>query len=383
MNLNYSEEHQQFRREVADFLARNWQTGTKGSKQERLAFRQLAIDAGYLYRNVPREYGGSEQPLDIVRGQIIAEEFAKAGAPAEVASAGVWLVVPVLLAHGTEAQKRRFILPTLQGEMHWAQGFSEPEAGSDLANLKTKGELRGDKWIVNGSKIWTTLAQHADFMFALVRTEPGADKHAGISYLLLDMNQPGVRVRPFKTLTGDQRFCEVHLEDAVAPLEWMVGERGRGWELTRQTLATERSGAVFAVAAVQGQFDRVLDAARHAMIDGRPAIEDSYVQDRLVRLSARLEALRYSAYRNLSLVSHGQPDTLFGYSQKLLSSTLTMDISILGAELAGDALLGASDEWRNPLGFEYLRTISSAIAGGTSNIQRNIIAERGLGLPRE
>src|SRR5207302_763698 len=203
------------------------------------AFRLLAIGRGYLYRHVPRRYGGAGQAPDPLKSAIIAEEFRRARAPFEIVGQGPSMLVPTLLEHGTEAQKDRFIRDTLLGTVRWCQGYSEPGAGSDLASLRTRAVLDGGHWVVNGQKIWTSNAQDAEWMFALVRTEPEKPKHDGLSYLLIDMKTPGIEVRPLRQMTGDADFNEVFLENARVPEENIVGRRGQGWVVSRSTLKHE------------------------------------------------------------------------------------------------------------------------------------------------
>src|SRR6185295_5485469 len=224
------EQYERFRAETRRFLGEHWSAADRGAAGDEVLigsikrpteretqFRLAAIDAGYLYREVPRAYGGSEQPFDPFKSAIIREEFKRAKAPREMIGQGPSMLVPTLLEHGTEEQKRRFIQSTLLGGVLWCQGYSEPGAGSDLASLRTRAELDGDEWVVNGQKIWTSTAQHADWIFCLVRTEPNAPKHQGISFLLFSMKTPGISVRPLETMTGDSHFNEVFFTDVRVP----------------------------------------------------------------------------------------------------------------------------------------------------------------------
>ena len=232
-------------REVQEFLGRSWPP--KGADAElpkeeaRHRFRLKATEQGYLNRSIPKRYGGSEQAPDEIRANIIREEFRKVHAPGDVAGIGTMMLVPTLLEKGEEWQKEKFVPPTIRGEIVWCQGYSEPGSGSDLASLKTRAELVGDEWVINGQKIWTTTAQNADYMFCLCRTEPEAPKHGGISYLLIPMKQPGVEVRPLRQMTGGADFNEVFLTDAKTPKDWIVGKRGEGWLVSRATLKHERN----------------------------------------------------------------------------------------------------------------------------------------------
>ena len=288
MNLSYSEAYQAFRAEVRAFLTANWTDADRASDPapdpvkaslgsvvradpRASEFRRQAIAAGYLYRQVPRRYGGAEQPADTLKATIITEEFKRAKAPAEILGQGPSMLVPTLLAHGTEEQRERFIEPTLLGQIRWCLGYSEPGAGSDLASLRASGVLDGDHWLVNGQKTWTSNAAEAKWMFALIRTEPGAPKHDGITYMLIDMKTPVIEVRPLRQLNGAAHFSEVFFTDVRVPRTSIVGERGRGWSVSRSTLKAERAligTAGCGQARVQTMRARCANRVRHARSDG-------------------------------------------------------------------------------------------------------------------
>ena len=214
IDLNFGPEHDLFREEVRAFLAREWREG-----RDPAEFRRAATDAGYFYRSVPKRFGGSEQVPDSVRLSIITTEFALAKAPGELKGNGIQMLVPTLLECGEEWQREMFIPRTLTGEFKWAQGYSEPGSGSDLASLRTRGELIDGKWVINGQKVWTSYARQCRYMFALVRTEPDAPKHEGISYLILDLQQPGIDIRPMKQINGGNDFNEVFFDTATTPAD--------------------------------------------------------------------------------------------------------------------------------------------------------------------
>ena len=387
MDLTLGPEYDAFRLEVAAFLAKNWPPATDvDSKAAVVAFRRLATEAGYLYRGFPRRFGGSEQPADPLRARIIREEFGKAKAPREFSGPGVDLAAPTLLACGSEAQKELFIPRTLSGELNWCQGYSEPGAGSDLASLRTRGVLEGDHWVINGQKVWTSRAHQADYMFALVRTEPDAPKHEGISYLLIDMKQPGVTVRPLKQITGGSGFNEVFLDNVRTPADWLVGERGAGWQVSRTTLKHERD-AVGGAASTADLFDSLLKLTKGAQRGGEPVLRRADVRQDLARIEACVLAQRYSSYRQAAMEIAGQDPGLFTLVNKLNGSNLSARIANLAQDVIGDAGLAmpqaersrGDERWVN----QILGSLGLAIAGGASNIQRNVIAERGLGLPRD
>lgn len=392
MDLSYSAAYEAFRAEVRAFLAANWplageEAGLKRREQEA-RFRARAVEAGYLYRSVPRAYGGSQQAPDVLKAQIVRDEFGRARAPLEVPGVGVAMLVPTLLECGTEAQRQQFIPRTLTGEFLWAQGYSEPNAGSDLASLRTRARLQDGQWRIDGQKIWSTLAQYARYMFVLARTEPDAPTpHAGISYLLVDLKQPGITVRPLRQITGGAEFCEVFFDDARTPADWIVGERGGGWKVSKSTLSHERSALGGASTSV-ALFDKLVELARRSRRNGRPAIEDPVVRHRLATLKGFVDAHLYSSYRQLSMTAHGQQPGVVTLMNKLVSTNIGHKVAKIARDLIGDAFLlapaedgarGGDEKWIN----QFMGSLGIAIAGGTSNIQRNVIAERGYGLPRE
>ena len=402
MNLSYSTEYEQFRAEVRRFLAEHWtaedaasqpdtdtvaaMTGAVRVDDRATAFRLQAIERGYLYRHVPRRYGGAEQPPDPLKATIIAEEFRRAKAPAEIVGQGPSMLMPTLLEHGTEAQKQRFVRDTLLGKVRWCQGYSEPGAGSDLASLRTRAVLEDGHWVVNGQKIWTSSAADSDWMFALVRTEPDHPKHDGISYLLIDMRTPGIDVRPLRQMTGDADFNEVFFENARVPAENIVGRRGQGWVVSRSTLKHERA-LIGGSHLTRRTFDGLVMMAQALEVRGQPAIKDPVVRSRLVELEARLLASEYQGYRLLTMSARGEEPGLASLVMKLFSTTLGYDIAKLAMDVVGDRALLAPGEPSAPamgmFGTAYMWSLGVLIAGGAANIQRNIIAERGLGLPRE
>src|ERR1043166_6872782 len=238
MDLAYSAEYEAFRAEVDDFLARHreaWPRDYGGGKPSKamLAWQRLLIAHGYAARTIPRDYGGYGAEPDVLKSRIIAEEFTSAGAPGGLAGQGISMLVPTPLEVGSAERRRR-------GGVIWCQGYSEAGAGSDLANLQTRGVEEGGDFIINGQKIWTSTAQHADMMFCLVRTESGNAKHQGISYILIPMDTPGIEVRPLRTMTGGSEFNEVFFSDVRVPVENVVGARGAGWHVANATLKHER-----------------------------------------------------------------------------------------------------------------------------------------------
>ena len=390
MDLSYGAEAEAFRAQVRDFLAQRWRPADKGQalKDYTRAFRRAAVEQGYLYRGVPRQYGGSEQPVDVIRAQVIREEFARARAPMEVGGNGTNMLVPTLLECGTEEQKERFIRPTLEGDYVWGQGYSEPGTGSDLASVRTKGELRDGEWVINGQKIWTSQGRDATHMFALIRTEPAAVKHAGISYLLLDLKQPGVTRRPIRQMTGESGFYEFFFDNATTPADWIVGERGKGWIISRTTLKHERA-SIGSADGLGFQFSKLVELAKEIHIDGEPAILKPAIRQALGRVEGWVLAHRYSSYRIFSCAAANEEPGNITLMMKLLVTEIGHDMALLAQELLGENILlepgPAGTRGRGPEKWldQIMGSLGNSIAGGTTNIQRNIIGERGLGLPRD
>ena len=394
MDLSWGPEYEAFRAEVKEFLAAHWPL--RGAEAELPRARQVALLReratlrGYLCRNVPRRLGGSEQPADALRAQIIREEFARARAPGEARGIGPSMFVPTLLEWGQEWQKEKWVRSTITGETIWCQGYSEPGSGSDLASLQTRGELRDGEWIVNGQKVWTTGAHLAHYIFALVRTEPDAPKHAGISYLLLDMRQPGIEVRPLRQMTGGASFNQVFFTDARTPADWIVGERGQGWQVSRTTLEHERN-SIGSSAQTTALFESLVRLARSTSRRGRPALEDPEIRQRLAALEGHVRAHQCSGWRQLTRDARGQDPGILALMNKLISTNIGHEVARIALDLLGDEGLLAPGEREVgvvPRGgaawlAQVMGSLGSAIAGGTANIQRNIIAERGLGLPRD
>ena len=392
MDLSFGPENEAFRETVRSFLASDWRpSGLRGAELGDYvkAFRRRATEAGYLYRGVPRKYGGSEQAPDVLKAQLIRDEFGRARAPMEVPGNGMNMLVPTLLDRGEDWQKEKFIPPTVAGDMVWGQGYSEPGSGSDLASVRTRGELVDGEWVINGTKIWTSGGDRSDYLFALIRTEPDAPKHRGISYLLIDMKQPGITVNPLRQMTGGREFCQIFFDDARTPADWIVGQRGEGWQVSRTTLKHERASIGNADRS-EDLVKKLVELARESTRFGRPAIEDREIRQDIAALEGWALAHKYSSYRQFSLAADGREPGLIGLVSKLMVTDIGHEAARIAQELiAEDALLqpappgsGANrgrEKWLD----QIMGSLGVSIAGGASNIQRNIIAERGLGLPRD
>jgi alkylation response protein AidB-like acyl-CoA dehydrogenase len=348
----------------------------------RLEWERLLGRDRWVGMSWPVEYGG--RAASIIEQVIFHEEYAKANAPARVSLFGEGLFAPTLIAYGTEAQKQRF-LPKIQAvEELWCQGYSEPNAGSDLSNVQTRAVLDGDQWVINGQKVWTTLAHRAQWCFAVVRTNPDAPAHKGLSYLLVPMKQPGVTVRPLKQMTGTAEFNEVFFDDARTDRDLVVGDVDDGWKVAMATLGFER-GTAFLSQQLRFQ-EELVELVETARKNG--ASDDPHVRDGLARAYVGVQIMKYNGLRMLSsLVRTGVlgPESSIG---KLFWSTWHRNLGELAMEVLGpQALLVAGGPGGEYVLDELHRTFmfsrSETIYAGSSEIQRNIIGERVLGLPRE
>ena len=290
------------------------------------------------------------------------------------------------ILHGTEEQKREHLPKILTAEQLWCQGYSEPGSGSDLASLRTRAELDGDQFVINGQKIWTSGAQYADWMFCLVRTDPEAAKHRGISYVLVDMKSPGITVRPLVQMTGDRGFNEVFFEDVRVPRENLVGKLHDGWTVANSTLFHERN-MLASTTRTQLLFDGLLRRARAEKRRGRPASKDPLVRQRLADLAIRVETMKLEGYRQLTDALRKRPPGINASVNKLVTCELNHQIDRAALEIMGQAgWLTKKDRRVRDASIwpvDYMFALGLIIGGGTAQIQKNIIAERGLGLPRE
>ena len=350
-------------------------------------WQRRLYDAGFVGMEWPAEYGGRGLPHGTQR--LVDQEMARARVPFLLNLVGLSWAGPTILQFGTEAQKRRFIAPLLRADHIWCQGFSEPEAGSDLASLRTRARRDGDDYVINGHKVWTTLGHFADFMILLARTDPDAAKHAGISYFLAPMKIPGITVQPLVKMTGEGGFNQVIFGDARMPADALLGREGQGWELAVATLSFERGATEGSGGGSAGSADSIGDLialARGLVRDGRPVLDDPVVRDRLAAFVIEETALRYAVQRaRLPGLVEDRPFAL-PLMRKLESSEFAQRLSDFACELQGyaaglwldDPAAVAGAEWQR----SYLNSYGLTIAGGTSEILRNILGERVLGLPK-
>ena len=386
MDLSYSAEHEAFRRETVAFIEAHKHLAPRPGGPSALAWQALLIENGYAARTIPKAYGGYGAEPDILKSRIIAEEFAKAQISPGMGGQGISMLVPTLLEMGTEEQKTQFIGPTLRGEMLWCQGYSEPNAGSDLASLATKGELVGDEWVINGQKIWTSTAHLAHWMFCLVRTEPDAAKHEGISFLLFSMETPGIEIRPLVDMTGAANFNEVFFTDVRVPKDQIVGRRGQGWQVANSILRHER-GSLADPNTMLSRVNALADMMKTETLDGRPIMDNPIYRDRLMQIQGRVLAMRCNDLRLLSSALNKQNPGVAAMVVKLQGTELRHELEALAIDVLGELglLYGDTPRLRGHGSWQrdYMYFLGLIIGGGTSQIQKNIIAERGLGMPRE
>ena len=400
MDLNFGAEYTDFRKEVNDFckeysgvllesskIPLSDESSSGQIKMKRSDWQKLLIKKGYFARSIPKEYGGYGGESDIIKSRIIAEEFAKNNTPPPMGGQGIDMLVPTLLELGTEEQKKEYIEPTLHGDIIWCQGYSEPNAGSDLASLQTKGELIDGNWVINGQKIWTSTAQYSQMMFCLVRTEPEASKHAGISYLLIPMNTPGIEIRPLVDMTLNAGFNEVFFTDVTIPEDNIVGKRGEGWSVANATLGHER-GSLSNPNAMMNRLNDLIERMKNETINGQRAIDNPVYKDKLMKIQGKVIAFQSNSLRVLSAkLNKNQDVKIAGMIQKLVGTELRHELEGFAIDIMGElgTLYQDSPNLRDGGSWQiaYMYFLGLIIGGGTSQIQKNIISERGLGMPKE
>jgi alkylation response protein AidB-like acyl-CoA dehydrogenase len=394
MDLSLDRRYLDFRADVRAFIARHKSDAPPAISirdrgkpaPEALAWQKELIANGYAARTIPRQYGGYGAPVDGLESMIIAEEFNAANVSPGLAGIGIMMLVPTLLEAGTEEQRARYVPKAITGEEWWCQGYSEPGSGSDLASLRTRSELDGDEWVINGQKIWTSGAHYSDMMFCLVRTEPDAPKHRGISYLLIPVGSDGLTVSPLKTMTGRSEFNQVFFDNVRIPAGNIVGKRGEGWKVANVTLKHERGGLGDPNKSI-ARFEGLLKLMKTETVDGRRAIDDPLLADRLMQLEAKVLALKFNFMRLISSDVEGTDAGMAQLVIKYYGTVLNHELDALAIDAMGElgALYEDGEHLRDGGAWQawYMHDLGLIIGGGSTNIQRNIIAERGLGLPRE
>lgn len=393
MDLDFSPEHVAFREEVRSFIADNYPQHLKGKslhsfeKEDYLSWHRTLAKKGWVAPSWPTEYGGTG--WDVTQRYIWSQENGAAGT-VRILPFGVSMVAPVIYTFGNEEQKQTYLPRILSGDDWWCQGYSEPGSGSDLASLRTKAVLDGDHYVVNGHKTWTTLAQHADMMFCLVRTDPKAAKQQqGISFLLIDMKTPGITVRPIITVDGSHEVNEMFLEDVRVPVENRVGEENQGWTYAKFLLMNERSG-IAGVSDSKRNIERVKEIARAVPINGSALMDDKIFQHKIAELETDLMALEYTELRTLADESAGKGPGPESSILKIRGTEIQQRITELVIEAVGGYIhVPPGDAYHNipqlpdfAIGAagNYFNQRKTSIYGGSNEIQRNIIAKMVLGL---
>jgi alkylation response protein AidB-like acyl-CoA dehydrogenase len=378
MDLTFSDDELAFRDEFRSWLAENppppdpGDVGDDARNAWRGAWQRQLYEGGWAAPNWPNEYGGRGATL--TQSAIYFEEIGRARVPLPANVLGILLGGPTLMVWGTDEQKERYLTPILSAEEVWCQGFSEPDAGSDLASLKTRAVKDGDDWLVTGQKVWTSGAQYAKWCMLVARTDPDAPKHKGLTYFLMDMEQDEVQVRPLRQITGEAEFNELFIEHARIPDENVIGGVGNGWKVALTTLMNERAGLGF---TLQIRLRQILDDVIAAAAE-RGMLDDPRIADEIAELNARCEAIRLMAWKGLTDTErYGQPGPE-GSLVKWLWSETNQRVTQLAADVVGAEALTAGTGWS----YELLRARGNTIEGGTTEILKNIVAERVLGLPR-
>jgi alkylation response protein AidB-like acyl-CoA dehydrogenase len=396
MDLNFSLEDVAFRKRVRQWLAEHAPKSRLKTIDERKVWTRTLYEAGYLAMGWPRECGG--QNARPMQEAIVADEMALANSPSGLLGLGIDIVGPTLVHHGTFEQKARFLPKILTAEEIWCQLFSEPNAGSDLASLRTRAEDKGTHYEINGQKVWTSLGYIADWGLLIARTDPAAPRHLGISMFLIHMRQPGVEVRRLKQITSSAEFCEVFFTNARVEKDHLVGRLNQGWQTTQTTFAFER-GAETLIQVTRNTISlrRLIEAAKYLKVDGRSAWEDPLVRQKLGRAVVEIEVMRYGGLRSLSQLEKGGRPGPESSIAKLYFSEFSKRyhewvLEILGPY--GSLMSGMPEELnktdpdgalsrRGNWAVDFLGSRAVTIASGTSEIQKNIIGERVLGLPKE
>jgi len=384
MDFTWSDDDELFRAEVRAFLdAHSLGAPPKGAGPRlawQKAWQAVLVDGGYAGPSWPKAYGGMDLPFS--RQVVYQQEIARARVPAHPGT-GVQIAAPAIIKYGTEEQRRRFLLPMLRADVVWAQGFSEPEAGSDLPALRTTAARDGDHYVVTGQKVWSSSADIADMLFTLVRTGSPDSRHEGISYLMIDLRSPGVTVRPLRDLTGGSGFTEIFLDQVGVPVANRIGGENEGWTVTRTSLGHERAAGALNQAAV---YRRVVSELEE-LAKATGATSDAVLRQRLAALECKVRIMTLNAMRTISdITRHGEPGPASSVS-RLFNSTFEQELHVLALDILG---VPGTLERADPDAVEhgrwtwgFLRTRASTIGAGTAEIQRNTIAERLLGLPQE
>jgi alkylation response protein AidB-like acyl-CoA dehydrogenase len=377
MDLTFSDAELAFRDELRAWFSDNGPGREPEGDEDahyawRRDFQRRLADDGWAAVHWPVEYGGRGATL--TQSAIFFEELGRSGAPMMANVLGLLLAGPTIMTYGTPEQKDRYLNPILTAEEIWCQGFSEPDAGSDLASLKTRAVKDGDEWVITGQKVWTSGAQYSKWCMLVARTDSEVAKHKGLTYFLMDMDQPGVQVVPLRQITGESEFNELFIDGARVPDENVLGGVGNGWRVALTTLMNERAGLAFFLQVRMRQLlDRLIEEAA-----ARELLDDPLIAERLGELHLKAEVLRLTAYRGLTTIQkYGQPGPE-GSLTKWMWSETNQQLTQFAADLLGPEALTAGGRWS----YELLRARGNSIEGGTTEVLKNIVAERVLGLPK-
>jgi alkylation response protein AidB-like acyl-CoA dehydrogenase len=379
VDLRDTPEEAAFRAELRAWLEANLPEERRGGRggAERYGdsfgreWSKLLYEGGYAGLTWPKEYGGAGAPYSFQA--IFYEEIARAGAPGHIGVIGLGMAGPTIMAHGSEEQKQAHLAKILSAEEIWCQGFSEPDAGSDLAAARTRAERRDDVYVVNGQKVWSSFAHIADFCILVTQSDPDAPRYQNLTYLIVDMHAPGVEVRPLRQITGEAEFNEIFFNDVEVPVSNRLGEEGQGWQVAMTTLLHERGTLGFALtAALEASFNKLLEVARER-VNG-----DERARERIATEWIELQALRYTNYRSLGTLQRTGIPGPEGSAIKLRWSEQNQRLTKLGRELLGPEGILDDGWWHH----QQLRSRGNTIEAGTSEVLRNIVAERVLGLPK-
>jgi len=392
MEFRFTPEQEALRQQLKDFFRQELPDDWHGSEAEVDSdeewqfvrqFQKKLAARGWLVPHWPKQYGGAD--MGIMEQVIMREEAAYHRAP-QPDIFGVNMLGPVLTMFGSEEQKRELLPPIASADVTWCQGYSEPEAGSDLASLKTRAVRDGDDYVINGQKIYTTSAHRADWVFLLARTDPDAPKHKGISFLIAPMNTPGITVQPIINIAGTHIFNEIFFEDVRVPATNLVGDENRGWYVGAALLDFERSN-ISSAAASRRSLEELVEYCREDRGDGKPPISDQMVRNRLADIAIETELGRFLSYRVATMQARGEVPNMEASVAKAYHSELSQRIAQAGVQIMGlyGQVRPESKKWarlRGEFTISYMMTLGMTIAGGTSEIMRNVIAWRGLDLPR-
>ena len=397
MDLKFSESDVIFRQEVVTFLENEYPDDIKEKqdkripleKEEIVRWQKILNQKGWFAINWPSKYTNQEE-LSVTQKYILQEELAKANTPTTIPF-GLGMCAPVIYTFGTDEQKEKFLPSILNSDVWWCQGYSEPGSGSDLASLKTKAELNGDTYLVNGTKTWTTLAQHADWIFCLVRTETTAIKQEGISFLLIDMKTPGIEVKPIITIDGSHEVNMVYFDNVEVPVENLVGEEGQGWNIAKFLLAHERSG-IAGIAALKRELKRLKELSAEIPLGESTLLEDRQFRNKIEETEIELTATEFTELRTLAAMSQGGSPGAESSILKIKGTELQQTISELFVEMLAyyahpfylENEIGSNEtvgpDYAAPVMPHYLNYRKVSIYGGSNEIQRNVISKAILGL---